>query len=149
MIHFTKEVDPLLNMAAVEWKTYNQLGKSSLFTNIKGHEHWQACSQILADRKKWSIGLGIEEDAMLETMSSRLREPIACIDVAESEAPVKEVKLIGADADLHDIPAMITSEKDGGRFLASGMAIIKDPETGIRNVSITVSRSWTATRPDS
>ena len=64
MIRFTKEVDPLANMAAVEWKTYNQLGKSSLFTNIKGHETWQACSQILADRKKWSIGLGIDEEVL-------------------------------------------------------------------------------------
>ena len=136
MIRFTKEVDPLVNMAAVEWKAYNQLGKSSLFTNIKGHAHWRACSQILADRGKWSIGLGIEEDAMLETMSARLRRPVACVAVAEDAAPVKEIKLLGGDADLRDIPAMMTSEKDGGRFLASGMAIIKDPETGIRNVSI-------------
>ncbi len=136
MIRFTKEVDPLTNMAAGEWKAYNELGKSSLFTNIKGHPHWQACSQILADRKKWAIGLGIDEDAMLETMSARLRRPLACVAASEAAAPVKEVKLVGTDADLHDIPAMITSEKDGGRFLASGMAIVKDPETGIRNMSI-------------
>ena len=136
MIHFTKEVDPLSNMSAVEWKTYNDLGKSSLFTNIKGHDGWQACSQILADRGKWSIGLGIPEDEMLETMSLRLREPIPTEDVDPDSAPVREVILKGEDADLNDIPAMLTSEKDGGRFLASGMAIIKDPETGIRNMSI-------------
>ena len=136
MIRFNKEVDPLANMAAVEWKAYNELGKSSLFTNIKGHEGWQACSQILADRRKWSIGLGIEEGALLETVSARLRAPVGTVAVPRAAAPVKEVVLVGADADLGDVPAMITSEKDGGRFLASGMAIVKDPETGVRNMSI-------------
>ena len=136
MIRFNKEVDPLANMAAVEWKAYNELGKSSLFTNIRGHEGWQACSQILADRRKWSIGLGIEEEALLETVSARLRAPVGTVAVPRAAAPVKEVVLLGADADLGDVPAMITSEKDGGRFLASGMAIVKDPETGVRNMSI-------------
>ena len=136
MIRFNKEVDPLANMAAVEWKAYNELGKSSLFTNIKGHEGWQACSQILADRRKWSIGLGIEEEALLETVSARLRAPVGTVAIPRAAAPVKEVVLVGADADLGDVPAMITSEKDGGRFLASGMAIVKDPETGVRNMSI-------------
>ena len=40
LIRFTKEVDPLTNMAALEWKAFNELGKSSLFTNIKGHRGW-------------------------------------------------------------------------------------------------------------
>ena len=51
-------------------------------------------------------------------------------------APVKEVILKGAEASLDDIPVMMTSERDGGPFIASGMAILKDPETGIRNMSI-------------
>ena len=136
LVRFTKEVDPLSNMSAVEWKTYNELGKSSLFTNIKGYDGWQACSQILADRRKWSIGLGVEEDDILEAISARVAKPIPCVDVDGGGAPVKEVILTGDDADLFDLPSMITSEKDGGRYFASGMAIVKDPETGIRNMSI-------------
>jgi DNA-binding MarR family transcriptional regulator len=56
--------------------------------------------------------------------------------VAREDAPVKEVVLTGADADLTKIPAMWTSERDPSPYIASGMAIIKDPETGIRNMSI-------------
>jgi 2,5-furandicarboxylate decarboxylase 1 len=136
LIRFTKEVNPLENMSAVEWKTYNELGKSSLFTNIKGHPGWQACSQILADRRKWSIGLGIEEDEILEEMGKRIKTPVPTVMVGRDKAPVKELILKDGKADLGDLPAMVTSEKDAGRFLASGMAIIKDPETGIRNISI-------------
>jgi 2,5-furandicarboxylate decarboxylase 1 len=136
LIRFMKEVDPLTNMAAIEWKAFNELGKSSLFANIKGHGGWQACSQILADRRKWSIGLGIEEDELLDTISDRLRSPVGTVEVGRDEAPVKEVILKGDDADLHDFPSMITSERDAGRYLASGMAIIKDPDTGARNMSV-------------
>ena len=136
LIRFTKEVNPLENMEAVEWKAFNELGKSSLFTNIKGHPGWQACSQILADRRKWSIGLGIEEDDILEEMGKRIQTPVPTVLVGRDKAPVKELILRDGKADLGDLPSMITSERDGGRYLASGMAIIKDPDTGIRNISI-------------
>lgn len=136
LIRFTKEVDPLTNMAAIEWKAFNELGKSSLFTNIKGHGGWQACSQVFTDRTKWSIGLGIEEDELLDTINERLQSPIETVEVGSDDAPVKEVILTGGDADLYDLPSMITSENDGGRFFGSGMAIMKDPDTGIRNMSI-------------
>ena len=68
LIRFTKEIDPLSDMSAVEWKAFNELGKASLFTSIKGHPGWQACSQIVGDRRKWAIGLGVEEDDLLDVL---------------------------------------------------------------------------------
>lgn len=136
LINFTKEVDPSETMAAVEWKTYNELGKASLFSNIKGHDGWQAASQILADRRKWAIGLGVEEDEILDELSERLKKTVKTVDVDSSAAPVQEVVFEGDDVNILDIPGMMTSESDGGRYFASGMAIVKDPETGIRNMSV-------------
>ena len=136
LIHFTKEVDPAENMAAIEWKAYNELGKASLFSNLKGHDGWQATSQILADRKKWAIGLGVSEDSILDEISERLKQTIKTVDVDSDAAPVQEVVLEGDDVNILDVPSMMTSEKDGGRYFASGMAIVKDPETGIRNMSV-------------
>ncbi|NQU71211.1 MAG: UbiD family decarboxylase [Rhodospirillales bacterium] len=136
LIRFTKEVDPLTNMSAVEWKTYNELGKSSLFTNIKGHEGWTACSQILADRKKWAIGLGLDESDILAGIQQRASKPQEAVIIDSANAPVREVIITGDDVDLYDIPSMIVSELDGGRYMASGMGIVKDPNTGIRNISI-------------
>ena len=136
LVRFEKQVDPETNMAAVEWKTYDQLGKGSLFTNIKGHNGWQACSQILTDRRKWAAALSLTEEEFLPALARRLQTTIEAVVVDAKDAPVKEVIRTGDDVDLGEIPAMITSENDGGRFIASGMAIIKDPETGIRNMSI-------------
>ena len=136
LIRFAKEVDPLVNMSAIEWKAYNELGKSSLFTNIKGYPGWTAVSQILADRKKWCLAMGFEETTILGEMGARMKKPLKCAMVDKKSAPVRELIQLGADADIYSLPSVITSERDGGRYLASGMAIIKDPDTGIRNVSI-------------
>jgi 2,5-furandicarboxylate decarboxylase 1 len=135
LIRFTKEVDPLTDMAAVEWKAFNEMGKASLFTNIKGHGDWQACSQIIADRKKWAIGLNIGENELLDQMGERLLKPIAP-EMIDGKGPVKDIIKTGEDIDLYDFPTMMTSEKDGGRYFASGIAVIKDPDTGIRNLSV-------------
>ncbi len=136
LITFDKEVDPANNMAAIEWKAFNEMGKASLFTNLKGHDGWQAASQILADRKKWAIGLNVNEDQILDEISERLKNAIKTVEVGSDEAPVQEVVFEGDDVNILDVPAMMTSEDDGGRYFASGMAIIKDPDTGIRNMSV-------------
>jgi 2,5-furandicarboxylate decarboxylase 1 len=136
LIRFRKSVHPTLNMSAVEWKAYSELGKSSLFTNIEGHQGWTACSQILADRRKWGIGLGCSEDLLLEEISRRIKRPIPSSRIDAREAAVKEIRLIGEDADLRDLPAVQVSERDAGRFIPSGIAFVKDPDTGVRNMSL-------------
>ena len=135
LIRFLKEVDPLTDMSAVEWKTFNELGKASLFTNIKGYKNWQACSQIIADRKKWAIGLDLDEHDLLDQMLERMQKPIPA-EIMKGRASVKEIIKMNTDINLFDFPTMFTSAKDGGRYFASGIAIIKDPDTGIRNLSI-------------
>lgn len=136
MIHFTKEIDPLSNLSAIGWKTYDRLGKASLFTNLKGFPGWQVVNQIIADRKKWSVALGVSEDTLIPTLVQRIKRPLKPTMVDRRAAPVKEVIKIGKDVDLTKLPAMWTSERDPGPYIASGMAIIKDPDTGVRNMSI-------------
>jgi len=136
LVRFKKPVHPLRNMSAVEWKTYNELGKSSLFTNIEGHPGWTACSQIVADRRKWAIGLDLDEGSLLQEISRRLQQPIASVSHDGADAPVKEVRLIGDEADLGDLPTAMVSERDSGRFIPSGVTFVKDPDTGVGNMSL-------------
>ena len=95
LVRFDKEVDPELNLSAIEWKTYAEFGKASLFTNIKGHPGWRVCSQIIADRRKWALGLGIEEDRLHDEILKRMRSPIPSQLIDAASAPVKELKLLG------------------------------------------------------
>ncbi|MEC7490959.1 MAG: UbiD family decarboxylase [Pseudomonadota bacterium] len=136
LVRFHKKVDPLDNLTAIGWKTYDRLGKSSLFDNLTDFPGWKVCNQIITDRRKWGIGLGVREDEVIETFNQRVKTPIDPKVVDKSDAPVKEVICTGNEVDLTKLPAAWTSELDPGPFIASGMAIIKDPDTGIRNMSI-------------
>ncbi len=131
-----KEVDPATNLAAIEWKTYDAHGKGSLFTSIKGHPGWRACSQVLADRRKWSLALDLNEGELLTGMIGKLKGAIEPVIGASAGAPCKEIVKLGEAASLLDIPVVTQSEDDGGPFIPAGMAIVKDPDTGIRNMSI-------------
>ncbi len=136
LVRFRKKVDPLQNLTAIGWKTYDRLGKASLFDNLTGFPGWQVCNQIITDRRKWGIGLGVDDGEVIETFNQRVKEPIEPVMVNKTEAPVKEIIYQGDGVDLTKLPAAWTSELDPGPFIASGMAIIKDPDTGIRNMSI-------------
>ena len=136
LIRFTDAVDPHANLTAIGWKTYDRLGKASLFANLTGFPGWRAVNQIVTDRRKWAIALGVDEDDVVDTFTRRVRAPLPAVEVVASDAPVKAVIEIGDDADLTRIPAAWTSEEDPGPYIAAGMAIIKDPDTGVRNMSI-------------
>ena len=136
LIRFAKEVDPLKNLTAIGWKTYDQMGKASLFDNLTGFPGWRVCNQIITDRRKWGIGLGVEEDQVIQSFNERVANPVDPVMVDRAAAPVKDIIETGDDVDLTKVPAAWTSELDPGPFIASGMAIIKDPDTGIRNMSI-------------
>ena len=136
IVRFTREVDPDENLSALSWQTYARLGKACLFENLKGYPGWRVVSQIVADRRKWAIALGVSEDEVVATLGERMAAPQEPILVDAKDAPVKEVIKLGDDVDLASLPAMWTSEADPGRYIASGMCIIKDPETGIRNMSV-------------
>lgn len=136
LIRFTSEIDPDETLSAVGWKAFSERGKGCLFERVKGHPDWQVASQIVADRRKWGVALGVPEAQVVATLERRIANPLVPVDVSDAEAPVKQVVEIGAEVDLTRIPAMWTSERDPGRYIASGMCIIKDPDTGIRNMSV-------------
>ena len=136
LVRFDKPVDPKANLTAIGWKTYDRLGKASLFTNPTGYDGWRVANQIITDRRKWGIALGVAEEDVVRTFNERVQNPLATVEVDKASAPVKQIVEIGAEADLTRIPAAWTSEADPGPFFASGMAIIKDPDTGVRNMSI-------------
>ena len=135
LIRIDKEVDPHADMSAIGWKTYDRLGKSTLFTNPKSFPGWQVTSAVITDRRKWAIGFGVTEDELIPTVVERIKHPLEPVMVESNQAPVKQVILTGADADLTKLPAMWTSELDPGPYIAAGMAVIKDPDSGARNLS--------------
>ncbi len=122
------------DISAASYLTYVNKRKACHFTNVTGFPGWEVASQLVMDRAMWAVALGVPEAQVVETFARRLTQPIA--PVMTNVAPVQEVVDEGDAVDLMRIPAIWTSERDPGRYIASGMCIIKDPKTGIRNMSV-------------
>ena len=76
----------------------------------------------------------VVERELLKHMNEDYRfEQIPPVEVDGADAPCKEVKLFGDDADLDRFPWIMNNPADGGRFISTGSVIMEDPDIG-RNV---------------
>lgn len=104
-------------------------GKVVLFENVKNSK-FRVIGNLVSSRDLIASALNIKKEQLLEKLSyaiNNLKEPEiidkgACQEVEE---PV----------DLTKLPILRYMPKDGGKYIASAVCIIKDPETGIRNSS--------------
>ena len=133
LVRVKSEVDPNCELAGIAKKFEG--GKAVLFENVKGSDF-----PVL-------IGLYWNRDFMakfFQTSSNRLpfvladdirawhRNPIE--PVITEQGPANEV--IETEPDLDTLPIPHHAEGDGGRYLTSSVVIAKDPDTGVRNLSI-------------
>ena len=76
----------------------------------------------------------VVEKELLKHMNEDYRfEQIPPVEVDGADAPCKEVKLFGEDANLDLFPWIMNNPADGGRFISTGSVIMEDPDIG-RNV---------------
>ena len=76
----------------------------------------------------------VVERELLKHLNEDYRfEQIPPVEVDAVDAPCKEVKLFGEDADLDRFPWIMNNPADGGRFISTGSVIMEDPDIG-RNV---------------
>lgn len=133
LIRVKSEVDPVHEMAGIAKKFEG--GKAMLFENVKGHDY------------PVFLGLYWNRDMMarfFDTDSAQLpfvlaegikewrQQPMEPVIV--KQGPANEV--IETTPDLTKLPIPHHAEGDGGRYLTSSVVIAKDPDTGVRNLSI-------------
>jgi 2,5-furandicarboxylate decarboxylase 1 len=102
-----------------------------LFENIKGFAGWSILGNLFADRRAIADALGIELSDMNAEITTRLEHPIEPVMV--TDAPVHQYV---ADPNLDNLPVPTLHEKDAGPYLSMGVAICRDPDTGVRNVGV-------------
>lgn len=104
-------------------------GQVVLFENVKGYDT-PVIGNVVSSRDLMASSLGIEKEQLLEKLSlaiNNLKEPEVVVDGFCQEVVEDEVN-------LKKLPILRYMPKDGGKYIASAVAIIKDPETGIRNL---------------
>ena len=104
--------------------------KAVRFTNVLGYEY-DVVSGILGSRERMAIALGCQHRDIGKEFLRRIQRPLAPELV--TEAPVKDVVILGDHVDLTALPVPLISCLDGGPYITSGIGISKDPHYG-RNI---------------
>jgi len=102
-------------------------GKVVMFNKVNNSKY-PVIGNIVSSRELIADALGIKKEQLLEKLAwsiDNLKEP----EIVE-DAPCQEVE---ENSDLNTLPILKYMPKDGGKYIASAVCIIKDPETGIRN----------------
>lgn len=136
LLHVTKEVDVDENIGAVNWEAVTQYKKAVMCHNLKGFPGWRSVSGIMGTRTNAAIALGTTVEETTRYLAKKFREgnfqPCRMVE----DGPVHEVVQTGEEVDLYQLPFHVVSEGDAGRYLGSGFLVVRDPDTGIRNLSI-------------
>ena len=128
------EVSVKHEIAAGMRKTSDIEGPALLFENVKNYPDWRVLGGLFATRKLVALGLGVPQDEMLERYMTLEDKRIPPEIVATG--PCKEIKWTGDQVDLTKLPIVTHASKDCGPYVTIGMQIGKDPDTGIRNLSV-------------
>ena len=137
VIRISKEVDPKFGVSGI-LERLERDGKFPLviFENVKG-SRIPLVANMHAKFERLRLALGMERGGVREFVKECAARQANPIDpVVVENAPVHDVVKLGADVDVEELPICTYHEKDAGKYITAGLAVMRDPETGINNVGI-------------
>lgn len=132
LLTIEREVDPKFELPAV-MRAAEKLGSAILFNKVKGSE-LRVINNVLGSRDMLALLFETTSKQLAHEWIDRVSNPVEPELV--SSGPVKEVIKTGSEVNLGDLPIVTHSAKDGGPYITAGIVVAKDPETGVRNVSV-------------
>jgi 2,5-furandicarboxylate decarboxylase 1 len=137
VVRITKEVDPKFGVSGIlERLEQDNRFPVVIFEHVKG-SNIPLVANMHADFERLRLALGMEQGSVKEFVkecAARQENPIDPIVV--DTGPVHEVVCVGDDVNVEELPICTYHEKDAGKYITAGLAVMKDPETGINNVGI-------------
>ena len=103
--------------------------KPVYFEHVK-ESTYPVVAGLISSKELIARALGTQKNLLLPKLSDAIEHPIPPKMTAKGECQ----EIIEPDVDLTKLPIMHYTEKDGGKYIASAIVIIKDPDLG-RNVS--------------
>jgi 2,5-furandicarboxylate decarboxylase 1 len=103
--------------------------KPVLFEKVKESE-MQVVGGLVSSKDLIARALGIEKTQLLLKLSRAIEKPVSPKIRDRGECQ----EIVEKDVDLTKLPIMRYTAKDGGKYIASAVAIIRDPEYNSRNM---------------
>jgi 2,5-furandicarboxylate decarboxylase 1 len=137
IIRISKEVNPKFEISGI----IERLEKDNrfpliIFENVKG-SNVPLVANMHASFDRLRLALGMTEGdvkAFVTECAARQENPVKPKIVASG--PVQEIVTIGDDIDVEALPICTYHELDAGKYITAGLALMRDPDTGINNVGI-------------
>jgi 2,5-furandicarboxylate decarboxylase 1 len=126
LTRISKEVSTDYEMAGI----IEALGEKPVFFEKVKESAIPVVAGLLSSKELIARALGIKRDELLHKLSTAIEKPVPP-EVAE-KGECQEI--VEKDVDLTKLPIMRYTEKDGGKYIASAVSIIRDPEFGARNM---------------
>ncbi len=127
-----RAVDPKMEIPGV-MRAAEKEGKAVLFRHVK-RPGFSLANNLFGSRKMAALLFETTPEKVQREWIDRLKRPLEPRIISSS--PAKEVAMRGDQVDLRKLPIVTHCSKDAGPFITAGIVVARDPETGIRNVSI-------------
>jgi 2,5-furandicarboxylate decarboxylase 1 len=133
----TREVNAVHELAAVVKRMEGHDDRPVLFENVLGHDV-PVLMNLYGSKRRIALALGLaadtHPDAVMDHYLACLERKVAPVEVGDG--PVKEVVDTGGDVNLEALPIGIHAAQQGGRYINSGVLLVRDPVTGAINAGI-------------
>jgi 2,5-furandicarboxylate decarboxylase 1 len=126
LTRISKEVSPEYEMAGV----IEALGEKPVFFEKVRDASFPVVAGLVSSKKIIARSLNLEKANLLHSLSIAIEKPVPPQVVGNGECQ----EVVEKEVDLTKLPIMRYTDKDGGRYIASAVSIVRDPELG-RNMS--------------
>jgi 2,5-furandicarboxylate decarboxylase 1 len=130
----SREVKTEFEIAAYIRKASDVGGPAFLFENVRGFPGWRVTGGLYGTLARAGIAFGCPVGQVVDEYERVVKNPIEPTLVRSG--PVQEVLLTGDEVDLTQLPICVHSEKDSGPYITVGVAIGRDPDSGVNGMAI-------------
>ncbi|MCJ7793692.1 UbiD family decarboxylase [Candidatus Bathyarchaeota archaeon] len=122
----TKSVSTEYEMAGI----ISALGEKPVYFEKVKESSYTVVAGLMSSKDLIAQSLGISKDQLLPKLSAAIEHPVPPQVIKKGECQ----EVVESKVDLTKLPIMRYTEKDGGKYIASAVSIIKDPEFGTQNM---------------
>ena len=115
----TKAVSTEYELAGV----INALGEKPVYFELVKESNYPVVAGLVSSKELIARSLGISRKELLPKLSNAIEHPVPSSMVEKGSCQ----EIVETDVDLTELPIMRYTERDGGKYIASAVTIIKDP----------------------
>lgn len=131
LLRIEREADPYLEVAALARAT--DAGPVVLFDQLRGQAGQRIVTNLFSDRRRIARWCGVEPHDLPRMLADAALNPVPPCEVAEA-ASQQHVITSGIDL-FKTLPLAQQTAQDAGCVITGGLALVRDPDSGVFNGS--------------